>query len=65
MKNGSERILSIQSQKTQYPFITRSVINSIIHIIFFHPDFTVGSGISPDLPFGSRALPPVGTCTLP
>ena len=34
-------------------------------IIFFHPDFTVGSGISPDRPFGSRALPPVGNHTLP
>ena len=40
---------------------------------FFHPDFTVGSGISPDHAFrlaGSSVnyktdIPPVGNCTLP
>jgi len=32
---------------------------------FFHPDYTVGFGVSPNQPFGSRALPPVGTFTLP
>jgi len=32
---------------------------------FFHPDFTVGSGIAPDQPFGSRTLPPVGNYTQP
>jgi hypothetical protein len=26
---------------------------------------TVGSGIAPDLPEGSRTVPPVGNCTLP
>jgi hypothetical protein len=46
-------------------------------IAFFHPDYTVGSGITPDLltyrPHGRhrsraqlrRALPPVGNLTLP
>ena len=34
-------------------------------IIFFHPDFTVGIGISPIQPFGSRTVPPVGNHTLP
>ena len=39
---------------------------AIMQITFFsHPDCTVGSGISPDRPFGSRALPPVGNRTLP
>jgi hypothetical protein len=33
--------------------------------IFFHPDCTVGLGVSPNLPYGSRALPPVGNFTLP
>ena len=36
---------------------------------FSHPDFTVGSGISPDQPpcthDGSRTIPPVGTFTRP
>jgi len=32
---------------------------------FSHPDYTVGSGITPDQPIGSRALPPVGNYTLP
>ena len=32
---------------------------------FFHPDYTVGPGITPDLPEGSRTLPPVGNHTLP
>ncbi len=26
---------------------------------------TVGPGVAPDLPFGSRTLPPVGNFTLP
>jgi hypothetical protein len=30
-----------------------------------HPDFTVGPGMSPGLPKGSRALPPVGNFTQP
>jgi hypothetical protein len=39
-------------------------------IIFSHPDFTVGSGISPDRALRLRAngwaiLPPVGNFTLP
>jgi len=30
-------------------------------LAFSHPDYTVGPGISPDLPpSGSRALPPIG-----
>ena len=35
--------------------------------IFFHPDYTVGLGVSPNQPpiGGSRAVPPVGTFTLP
>jgi hypothetical protein len=33
--------------------------------ILFHPDFTVGIGISPIQPFGSRTVPPVGNHTLP
>ena len=32
---------------------------------FSHPDYTVGFGIAPNLPEGSRTIPPVGTCTLP
>jgi hypothetical protein len=42
---------------------------------FFHPDFTVGPGISPDLQprtemrlargLGPKAIPPVGNLTLP
>jgi hypothetical protein len=31
----------------------------------FIQTLTVGSGIQPDQPFGSRALPPVRTCTSP
>jgi len=37
-------------------------------LFFFHPDFTVDFGISPNQSrnFGSRGLsPPVGNCTLP
>lgn len=34
-------------------------------IIFFHPDYTVGIGVAPIQPFGSRTLPPVGNHTLP
>ena len=33
--------------------------------VFSHPDYTVGFGITPNLPKGSRALPPVGTSTPP
>jgi hypothetical protein len=33
--------------------------------IFFHPDYTVGIGVTPILPKGSRTLPPVGNYTLP
>lgn len=33
--------------------------------IFFHPDFTVGFGVTPNQPYGSRAIPPVGNFTLP
>jgi hypothetical protein len=32
---------------------------------FYHPDYTVGSGVSPNQPFGSRALPPVRNFTCP
>ena len=32
---------------------------------FSHPDYTVGFGIAPNLPEGSRTIPPVGICTLP
>ena len=32
---------------------------------FSHPDYTVGFGISPNRPEGSRTIPPVGNCTLP
>jgi hypothetical protein len=43
--------------------------NNLNQQLFFHPDFTVGSGISPDQSqnnFGSRGLsPPVGNFTLP
>jgi len=31
----------------------------------FIQTLTVGPGITPDQPFGSRALPPVRTCTSP
>lgn len=36
-------------------------------LIFFHPDCTVGFGITPNLPFvhGSRTIPPVGIFTPP
>ena len=34
-------------------------------VIFFHPDYTVGIGIAPIRPEGSRTLPPVGKCSLP
>ena len=27
-----------------------------VHVIFFHPDYTVGSGIAPDRPCGSWAV---------
>ena len=33
--------------------------------IFFHPDCTVGPGITTGLPKGSRAIPPVGNFTPP
>jgi len=33
--------------------------------IFFHPDYTVGFGIQPNQPYGSRAIPPVGNHTPP
>jgi len=34
--------------------------------IFFHPDYTVGFGISPNLaPKRSRTIPPIGNFTLP
>ena len=37
-----------------------------IQHIFFHPDCTVGIGVTPIQPkTGSRTLPPVGNCTLP
>ena len=32
---------------------------------FSHPDYTVGFGISPNRPEGSRTIPPVGNRTLP
>jgi hypothetical protein len=32
---------------------------------FSHPDFTVGSGISPDRALRLRALPPVWNFTMP
>jgi len=33
---------------------------------FFHPDYTVGTGISPvPARLRSRTLPPIGNCTLP
>ena len=31
----------------------------------FYPDYTVGLGVSPSLPFGPRAVPPVGNHTPP
>ena len=34
-------------------------------LIFFHPDFTVGTGISPVQPCGSWTLPPVWNYTIP
>jgi|GEM_PF-5429381 len=53
----------------------------VLSFTFFYPDYTVGSGITPDharflrYPFpkkeivtaqrGSWALPPIGNCTLP
>jgi hypothetical protein len=38
---------------------------NFVSLSFFYPDFTVGPGISPDLPFGWRALPPVWNFTKP
>jgi hypothetical protein len=45
------------------------------NVAFFHPDYTVGPGISPGLltrvlrraarGLGPKAIPPVGTLTLP
>lgn len=39
------------------------------NLIFFHPDYTVGTGISPvpakPFSFSSRTLPPIGNFTLP
>ena len=32
---------------------------------FSHPDYTVGVGVSPTQPKGSRTVPPVRICTLP
>jgi len=39
--------------------------NECYGLIFFHPDFTVGTGISPVQPFGSWTLPPVWNYTIP
>jgi hypothetical protein len=45
---------------------TRSItLQGLKNNIFSHPDYTVGSRIELDQPFGSRAIPPVGTRTLP
>jgi hypothetical protein len=39
--------------------------NKSYALIFFHPDFTVGTGISPVQPSGSWTLPPVWNYTIP
>jgi len=31
------------------------LFSNTLNITFFHPDYTVGSGITPDQPYGSRA----------
>ena len=41
-------------QKIKSPKITFQ--GQKFHLIFFHPDFTVGSGISPDRANGSQTL---------
>ena len=46
------------------PSLTQT-IHCIFDLLFSFICFTVGPGISPGLPKGSRALPPVGNFTQP
>jgi len=43
----------------------QNTVENYIEFIFSHPDFTVGFGITPNQPYGSRTIPPVGNYTLP
>jgi len=63
--SGKQKIPEAAKTSGTYETKTQYDQPMIVSILFSHPDFTVGSGNDPDLPFGSRALPPVRNYTYP
>ena len=57
------KLISLRADVADVNAVRMYLINT--SSVFFHPDFTVGTGISPVQHERSRTLPPVGNLTLP